>query len=123
MAQTCLIVLTPDVNSVMAIAPFRTMPERKERPGKQKTPGVYFLLNKFDPASAFHAEVRQNLRTQLGSRLLPFCIRRSDVIAESLAAGMTVLDYAPSSAPAEDFVRLANWAREIGASLRAHGAV
>jgi len=122
-ARICLVVLTPDINSVMALGPFRKIPEAPVRPGARQQAGVYFLINKFDPASPFHAEVRQNLRLQLGGRLLPFCIRRSDAVAEALAAGMTVLDYAPNSAPAEDFLQLAEWAREAGSARRANGAV
>jgi cellulose synthase operon protein YhjQ len=122
-AGICLVVLTPDISSVMSLGSLRKFYERPSRPGVRPQFSVYFLINKFDPASAFHAEVRQNLRVQLGTRLLPFCIRRSDAIAESLAAGMTVLDYAPNSAPAEDFLRLADWARDVGASQRAQGAV
>lgn len=62
LASICLIVLTPDMNSVMALAPFRKLSERTNRPGSRQQSSVYFLINKFDPASAFHAEVRQNLR-------------------------------------------------------------
>jgi cellulose synthase operon protein YhjQ len=120
LAQNCLVVLTPDINSVMALGSFRKLSEGSNRPGSRQ-PGVHFLINKFDPASAFHVEVRQNLRLQLGARLLPFCIRRNDAVDEALAAGMTVLDYAPNSAPAEDFLRLAAWTRESGLQ-RAQGA-
>jgi cellulose synthase operon protein YhjQ len=116
LAGVCLIVLTPDISSVMALAPLRKLYEHRDRPGSRQQPSVHFLVNKFDPASAFHAEVLQNLRQQLGTRLLPFCIRRSDAVAEALAAGMTVLDYAPKSAPAEDFLRLATWARQASSS-------
>jgi cellulose biosynthesis protein BcsQ len=124
LARICLVVLTPDINSVMALGPFRKISDaRAQRPGSRSQSSVHFLINKFDPDSAFHAEVRQNLRLQLGARLLPFCIRRSDAVSEALAAGMTVLDYAPNSAPAEDFLRLASWAREATTSQRAHGAI
>jgi cellulose synthase operon protein YhjQ len=123
LARICLIVLTPDINSVMALGPFRKISERANLPGSRQQSNVHFLINKFDPASAFHAEVRQNLRLQLGARLLPFCIRRSDSVSEALAAGMTVLDYAPGSEPSEDFLRLATWAREATTLQRAHGAV
>ncbi len=116
LAGVCLIVLTPDINSVMALAPFRRLYEGLDRPGSRQQPSVHFLVNKYDPASAFHAEVLQNLRQQLGARLLPFCIRRSDAVAEALAAGMTVLEYAPKSTPAEDFLRLATWARQVTSS-------
>jgi cellulose synthase operon protein YhjQ len=123
LAGVCLVVLTPDINSVMALGPFRKVYEGASRQGASRQPGVHFLINKFDPASAFHAEVRQNLRSQLGARLLPFCIRRDDAIAEALAAGMTILDYAPRSAPAEDFLRLATWAREVDLAQRSQGAI
>lgn len=115
-ARFALVVLAPDMNAVMGVADFRQMAEAA--PGR-----VFFLLNKFNPDSAFHAEVRQNLRMQLGERLLPVTIRRSDVVAEALAAGMTVLDYAPASAPAEDFQKLAAWAKEITAVKRAQNSV
>ncbi len=123
LARVCLIVVTPDINSVMALTPFRKLFERTSRPGARHQQNVHFLINKFDPASNFHAEVRQNLRMQLGTRLLPFCIRRSDSVSEALAAGMTVLDYAPNSAPADDFLRLAAWARDVASSQRAQGAI
>jgi cellulose synthase operon protein YhjQ len=123
LAYACLVVITPDMNSVMALAPFRKLLEGADRTGLRQPMGMYFLLNKFDPESDFHAEVRQNLRLQLGPRLLPFCIRRSDAVAEALAAGMTVLDYAPNSAPTEDFQRLASWVREAASTRRSQGAV
>ncbi len=123
LAFACVVVITPDINSVMALAPFRKLFERVNRTGARQQMGVHFLINKFDPESAFHAQVRQNLRLQLGPRLLPFCIRRSDAVAEALAAGMTVLDYAPNSAPADDFQRLAVWVREATSARRSHGAV
>ena len=124
LAQVCLVVLTPDINSVMALGPFRKLSEQRAiRSNSRQQAEVHFLISKFDPASAFHLEVRQNLRLQLGARLLPFCIRRDDAVAEALAAGMTVLDYAPNSAPAEDFRQLATWAREIVSSQCARGAV
>ena len=121
LARVCLVVLTPDVNSILALAGFRKLFERGG--GARHPLTTYFLLNKFDPESAFHAEVRQSLKVQLGSRLLPFCIRRNDAIAEALAAGMTVLDYAPKSGLAEDFERLASWAREAVLARRSQGAV
>ncbi len=54
------------------------------------------------------------MRKQLGAKLLPFTIRRSDLVSEALASGMTVLDYAPKSAIVDDLMRLAAWAGEIG---------
>lgn len=58
------------------------------------------------------------MRQQLGERLLPFVIRRSPSVAEALAEGMTVMDYAPDAAVAEDYRNLAKWARTPAAPAK-----
>jgi cellulose biosynthesis protein BcsQ len=73
----------------------------------------YFLLNKYDPAVALHAEVRDMLRQQWGDRLLPFAIRRSRAVNEALTEGMTTVDYAPHAPIVEDFAQLASWTRSL----------
>ena len=55
------------------------------------------------------------LQQQLGDRLLPFVLRRSSAVSEALAEGMTVIDYAPGSAVAEDYWNLAGWLRSLSA--------
>jgi cellulose biosynthesis protein BcsQ len=42
-------------------------------------------------------------------------MRRSPAVSEALAEGMTVMDYAPTSALAEDFASLAGWIKNIAA--------
>jgi cellulose biosynthesis protein BcsQ len=71
----------------------------------------FYLLNKFDASVAFHRDVRDRLSSALGERLLPFTIRRSDQVAEALASGLTVMDYAPNAPVVEDFKLLAQWLR------------
>ena len=51
------------------------------------------------------------MRQQLGDRLLPFAIRRSPGVSEALAEGMTVMDYAPESPVAADYLNLVSWLR------------
>jgi cellulose biosynthesis protein BcsQ len=68
-----------------------------------------YVLNKFNPARALHLEIRQRLHQQLGECLLPIYIQRSDEISEALAAGATVMDYAPRAPVVEDFLRLTDW--------------
>jgi cellulose biosynthesis protein BcsQ len=42
-------------------------------------------------------------------------IRRSPAVAEALAEGMTVMDYAPESPIVEDYTHLAEWVRNLAA--------
>jgi cellulose biosynthesis protein BcsQ len=74
-----------------------------------------YLLNRFDPSQQLHVDIRNLLQEQLGGRLLPFVLRSSPVVSEALAEGMTVMDYAPGAAIAEDYLNLANWIRSISA--------
>ncbi len=75
----------------------------------------FYLLNQFDASSPLHLDVRAMLQQQLGDRLLPFVLRRSSAVSEALAEGMTVIDYAPGSAVAEDYWDLAGWLRSFAA--------
>ena len=54
-----------------------------------------------------------SLENRLGDRLVPVTIRRSDAVSEALADGMTVIDYCPDSDITEDFLRLAEWLRQM----------
>ena len=72
---------------------------------------LYYVLNKFDSSVALHRDIQNLLADQLGDRLLPITIRRTDAIAEALAKGMTVVDYCPETGVAEDFLQLAEWVR------------
>jgi cellulose biosynthesis protein BcsQ len=75
-----------------------------------------YLLNQFDADSSLHLDVRAMLQRRLGDRLLPFVVHHGSVVSEALAEGMTVLDYAPNSEPADDYRRLAAWLRNYTAS-------
>jgi cellulose biosynthesis protein BcsQ len=48
--------------------------------------------------------------------LLPFVLRRAPAVSEALAEGMTIIDYAPNSSVAEDFVSLAGWVKSLSAA-------
>ena len=74
-----------------------------------------YILNQFDASLPLHLDVREVMRQQLGDRLLPFVIRRSPSVSEALAEGMTVMDYAPGSPVAEDYMNLAGWLRSLSA--------
>jgi cellulose biosynthesis protein BcsQ len=106
LASINLRVLVPDINSVLAV--------NRDLAGSDSTRDslpTYYLLNKYDSAVPFHKDVRERLRGVLGERLLPFAIRRTDQIPEALAAGVTVVDYAPHAPVVEDFKLLGQWLR------------
>jgi cellulose biosynthesis protein BcsQ len=99
-------VIVPDINSVLTVN--RDLAASDDDPDSRPT---FYLLNKFDATVPFHKDVRERLSTVLGERLLPFVIRRTDLIPEALAAGSTVVDYATDAPVVEDFKLLAQWLR------------
>jgi cellulose synthase operon protein YhjQ len=109
-----LVPVTPDMNSVLGIrAVERFFAGSQDAEGRPVRP--YYVLNQFDASLPLHLDVREVLRQQLGDRLLPVMIRRSPAVAEALAEGMTVMDYAPESPIVEDYTHLAEWVRNLAA--------
>ena len=108
LAATVLAPLLPDMNSVVSVASVEAVFAGRGDSGGRPIKPIY-LLNQFDPSLPLHQDVRAILQQQLGSRLLPFVLRRSPAVSEALAEGMTVMDYAPNSSVVEDYVQLANW--------------
>lgn len=109
-----LVPITPDMNSVLSIQNVeRFFGGTQDSEGRPVSP--YYVLNQFDASLPLHLDVREVLRQQLGNRLLPVMIRRSQSVSEALAEGMTVIDYAPESAVTEDYIQLAEWVRHLAA--------
>lgn len=109
-----LVPLAPDMNSVLGIQSVeRILGGLTSADGSLIQP--YYVLNQFDASQPLHLDVREALRQKLGERLLPIVIRRSPAVAEALAEGMTVMDYAPGSAVTEDYSQLASWIRNMTA--------
>jgi cellulose biosynthesis protein BcsQ len=106
LASINLRILVPDINSVLTVT--RDIDELDSGENSQPT---YYLLNKYDSTVPFHRDVRERLQIVLGDKLLPFVIRRTDQIPEALAAGLTVVDYAPNAPVVEDFKLLTQWLR------------
>ena len=114
LAPMVLVPVIPDMSSVVSVGSIDGFFRHHPGPnGKQLLP--YYLLNQFDHSLPLHLDVREVLREQLGDRLLPFVMRRSPAVSEALAEGMTVVDYAPNSPLAEDFLSLAGWIKNIAA--------
>ena len=105
--------IVPDLLSAVSISRLEEFFEQAAQNGITAAQ-PYYLLNKFDSSRALHLEIRQRLSQVLGKRLLPVSIRRSFEISEALAAGKTVVDYAPQAGVVNDFHDLAEWARYCG---------
>ena len=105
---TVLVPVTPDMSSVISLgAVERIFQEMANADGGPLVP--FYVLNQFDASLPLHLDVREVLRRQLGNRLLSFVIRRSPMVSEALAEGMTVLDYAPEAAVSRDYLDVAAW--------------
>ncbi len=114
---TILVPILPDISSVATVRSLEAFlfnPANQTNRDKE-TGSAFYLLNQFDASSPLHLDVRETLQQQLGDRLLPLVLRRSSAVSEALAEGTTVIDYAPGSAVAEDYMHLASWLRSFSA--------
>jgi cellulose synthase operon protein YhjQ len=107
-----IVPVSPDMNSVISLGTVEKF-FNGVTDGQGKPVQPYFLLNQFDSSQRLHLDVREVMRRQLGERLLPFVIRRSQSVSEALAEGMTVMDYAADAPVAADYMNLASWLRSL----------
>jgi cellulose synthase operon protein YhjQ len=112
MNSVVIVPVAPDMNSVISLGTVEKF-FNGVTDGQGKPVQPYFLLNQFDSSQRLHLDVREVMRRQLGDRLLPFVIRRSQSVSEALAEGMTVMDYAADAAVATDYMNLASWLRSL----------
>jgi cellulose synthase operon protein YhjQ len=112
MSPVVLVPVAPDMNSVISLQTVeRYFEGAVDSDGRPILP--HYVLNQFDASLPLHLDVREVLRRQLGERLLPFVVRRAPAVSEALAEGMTVVDYAPDAAIAEDYMNIAGWLKSL----------
>jgi cellulose synthase operon protein YhjQ len=111
---TLLVPILPDMSSVACLGSLEALSAVSANGEK-----ALYLLNQYDASSPLHRDVRAILQQQLGDRLLPFVLRRSSLVSEALAEGMTLIDYAPGSEVAADYQDLAGWLRSLSAPATA----
>lgn len=107
-----IVVLTPDLRSVVRLAPLVESIRQEGTAGRSPRP-VYLLLNQYDPAVDLHREILERLEQQYEGWVSPVSIRRSDLIGTALANGRTVVDDAPGSEVAGDYRLLSDWLTTI----------
>ena len=105
---TVLVPIVPDVDAVLTLDAVERFFEPATDPDDVPIRPVY-LLSQFDSSLALHRDVREILEHQLGPRLLGTAVRSSALVREALREGLTVLDYAPQSAVAQDYFDVAGW--------------
>ena len=115
LAPQILVPLIPDMNSLVSVSSIDAFFDRNGGTSPSSSMPNY-VLNQFDASLPLHLDVREVLREQLGDRLLPIVLRRTPAVSEALAEGMTIIDYAPNSAVAEDFAGLASWVKSLSAA-------
>jgi len=108
MSDLNLITLVPDSASILGIDIM--LPHLLNSRGAS-----YFLMNRFDSAKVLHLDLWTLCKMKLSHRLLPFYLHEDQALAESMAAGLPLADYAPRSQLVEDQQKLCNWIdSEIG---------
>jgi cellulose synthase operon protein YhjQ len=105
-AGQVVIPLTPDVQSIASLG---LCEELLRHLAEGENGRSLFVLNRFDEARGLHREIRSHLEKVLEGRLAPTALRESDLVAEALALGMTVVDHAPQSPVTKDFEQFAQW--------------
>lgn len=116
-----LVPLVPSMDSVIRLeSTERLFRELSRGHAHQLLP--YYVLNHFDVMQPLHQDVRSALRRRLGERLLQIAIGNSPAVAEALADGMTVLDYAPVASVAQDYRNLAGWLKSVSPPRSAEAA-
>jgi cellulose synthase operon protein YhjQ len=118
MSPQILVPLVPDMSSVVSVSSIDAFFQHHNGVPAHPTP-PHYVLNQFDSSLPLHLDVREILREQLGNRLLPFVLRQSPTVSEALAEGMTIVDYAPNSAVADDYSSLAAWVKSFSAPATA----
>jgi cellulose synthase operon protein YhjQ len=107
-----LVPLVPSMDSVIRLeATEKLFAAIRGKDGSSLLP--YYVLNHFDASLPLHLDIRSVLRRRLGDRLLRFTIRSSPAIAEAVADGMTILDYAPEAGVAQEYRDIAAWLANI----------
>jgi cellulose biosynthesis protein BcsQ len=103
-----VLVLVPDIRCLLRL---RHLEATCFHSGSGFSLPPYLLLNQFDAENQLHLQIRERLQLQMKGRLIPVSIRRDPAFQDALAAGQTIVDYAPRSDAANDLRALEDWLR------------
>lgn len=74
-----------------------------------EAPHYRVLATMHDPASALSRDVVAELHKRFGSAVVPTVVRQDGRLKEAASLGVPIVDYAPRSKGAEDYLELARW--------------
>lgn len=86
------------------------------------SPNYRLLPTMHDPESALACDLLEELRRRFPGRVAPMVIRFDQRLRESASFGQPVIEYAPDSAGAADYLALAAWLLELPEENRREGA-
>ncbi len=113
-----VVLLAPDMNSAVSLPALKQL-FASARGAADQLSKTAFLITQFDATQPLQLDIRELFQQLLGDGLLPFSVRRSAAVAEALAEGMTVVDYAPEEGVTKDILHFANWVRRQAEPARA----
>ena len=104
-----VIPMAPEILSLLGVAQIRETIDTVRRCYNSRLKVLGILLNKFNQRFTLNREVLDmagQIAAQLDTKVFETKVRTSVSVAEAPAHGESVLTYAPSSKPAEDFQAL-----------------
>ncbi len=93
------------------VATVKTIAKRLDR-----APSVWLLPTIHDEHNAIANDLLDEMHRRFKDRVIPVVIRRDSRLREAVSFGQTIVDYAPVSAGAEDYGRLATWIAQLRVS-------
>jgi len=118
LANTILVPLLPDLNSILTIPRIEASLEKMRSSGL-KVPPPFYVFSEFDSESSIDQRARELVAGQCGERLLPLTIRHGAEVGQAIASRITVVDHAPESEVTHDYVQLAGWLQSVAPVRRA----
>ena len=117
-ADGLVVPMAPEILSLLGVSQIRETIDTVRRCYNSRLRVLGILLNKFNQRFTLNREVldmAEQIAAQLDTRVFQTKVRSSVSVAEAPAHGESVLTYAPSSKPAEDFRALLDEVtRELG---------
>lgn len=102
--EAALVIAIPDMGSVIRLASLAKLLDA--RPAR-----ACLVLNKFDAQNAMHVTILARLKERFGQTTPIVTIPFSPLFPEALAAGQTVVDWAPQSDVVRELAQVAAWTR------------
>jgi cellulose synthase operon protein YhjQ len=109
LSQFVLIPLMPDMSTLLSLGCIEGCLDAFCGAKERERPSYFAVLNQFASGISFHRRVAEEVRTQLGSRLIPTTLCRDTRIGQSLPGERNWMERYPASPLVSDYRRLTLW--------------